>query len=62
MDEAENGVYREKKKNRFKLKLCERCVELTHPVMHMPCKKPRAQEVSVFNPRTREKRKKKKAL
>lgn len=57
MNEAERK--KSKKKTHLAQTVWGECVESTHPVMHMPCKKPRPQGESVINPRAWEKRKKK---
>lgn len=53
VDEAGSRAHRKKNSSSQD---CVRgvCVESTHPVMHMPCKKAKAPE-SVFNPREKRK-------
>lgn len=60
VDEAVSGAHKKQNKKNLLSQDCVRgmYVESTHPVMHMPCKKAKTPR-SVFNPRTREKRKQK---
>lgn len=45
VDEAESSDHRKKKNSSSQDCVRGMCVESTHPVMHMPCKKPRPQGV-----------------